>query len=47
MEADIVKHVHVHRETASHNVTTPLVETVEMPKDVHFTRSRAKPKPGI
>ena len=38
MEADIVKHVHVHQETASHAMTPPPVETVETPKDIHSTR---------
>ena len=45
MQANIVKHVHVHRETAAHTMTPPPVETVEMPKDFHFKRSHAKPKP--
>ena len=45
-EADIVKHVHVHKETDSKTVvpveTDKPVETVEM---AHFTRSHAKTKP--
>ena len=46
MEADIIKHVHVHKETDSKTVvpveTDEPVETVET---AHFTRSRAKTKP--
>ena len=44
-EANIVKHIHVHQETAPHTKTPPTVETVETSKATHFTRSRAKPKP--
>ena len=45
-EADIVKHVHVHKElkskTAPPNIPSEVVGTVET---VHFTRSRTKTKP--
>ena len=44
-EANIVKHVHVHRETEPHKKTPPTVETVETSQATHFTRSCAKPKP--
>ena len=47
-EADIVKHVHVHKETDSKTVvpveTDKPVETVETVETAHFTRSRAKTK---
>ena len=46
-EADIIKHVHVHKETDSKTVvpveTDEPVETVET---AHFTRSRVKTKPS-
>ena len=48
MEADIVKHVHVHKETESKTVipveASEPVETVETVETAHFTRSRAKTK---
>ena len=48
MEADIVKHVHVHKETDSKTVvpgeTDKPMETVETVETAHFTRSRAKTK---
>ena len=47
-EADIVKHVHVHKETESKTVipveTDEPVETVETVETAHFTRSCAKTK---
>ena len=43
-EADIVKHVHVHREAVPH-AKVLMVETVETSETAHFTRSHAKPKP--
>ena len=48
MEADIIKHVHVHQETES-KTASPVkankpVETVETVETAHFTRSRAKTK---
>ena len=47
-EADIVKHVHVHKETES-KTASPVeasdpVETVETVEMAHFTRSHAKTK---
>ena len=46
MEADIIKHVHVHKETDSKTVVpVEPVETVETVEMAHFTRSRAKTKP--
>ena len=49
MEADIVKHVHVHKETDSKTVipveTDEPVETMETEEMAHFTRSHAKTKP--
>ena len=49
MEADIIKHVHVHKETDSKTVipveTDKPVETVETVETAHFTRSLAKTKP--
>ena len=42
-KANIVKQVHVHREKTVPAVTPSFVET---PTDIHFTRSRAKPKPS-
>ena len=48
MEVDIVKHVHVHKETESKTVipveASEPVETVETVEMAHFTRSRAKTK---
>ena len=48
MEADIIKHVHVHKETDSKTVipveTDESVETVETVETAHFTRSHAKSK---
>ena len=47
-EVDIVKHVHVHKETESKTVipveASKPVETVETAETAHFTRSRAKIK---
>ena len=47
-EADIIKHVHVHKETESKTVVSveasEPVETVVTVETAHFTRSRAKTK---
>ena len=47
-EGDIVKHVHVHKETESKTVVpveaSEPVETMETVETAHFTRSRAKIK---
>ena len=45
MEADIIRYVHVHKETQDSVVTDKTVETVETKETVHFTRSHARPTP--
>ena len=45
MEADIVRYIHVHKETRDSVITDKTVETVETKETAHFTRSRARPAP--
>ena len=45
MEGDIVRYVHLHKETQDSVITDKTVETVETKEMAHFTRSHAGPPP--